>query len=487
MDELLPNEILCLIFSHLNFSDLFNVLRLVNKRFNALVDSMKFEELIFTNFSECVYKNSWYFSYRPTNPKSIIYADYLDLAARSPCFQNSFANLRSLKIDFGFLYYDMYFDIEQLNSFSKLENLQFDNFHLRLNQNACLRLPNLRVLHVCLGFPTRELEIDAAKLEVFCGNLLRTRITHQLSVKFLKQIGQEIRDLRKFSNLEIYKSTTNGYREGTFDNDVLLKLPAKLKQLHFEDYRFDDLKDFARRFFRDRHRLDRSNLKLFFNGVELVNDRPLAEYRTNRLVEFYQKNYQQMIAVPWYLEVNYEQLIETYRQIPHDFHSKFVNIQKVLAGQIDNQEQFILFLRGCNNLSSLVLYQVSYLNQDFFDRLPALRNSLFRLELKELFDAEIDFQFISRFDLMAAFITNQHMPMRLALRTLEKVKFLNFFSFKHHRTSVEISKFSRKKLVINLKCGTAEWNFSDFHKLSKFLLSYADDQEPVKVECCSTS
>lgn len=252
MDEQLPNEILCLIFSRLNLSDLFNCLRLVNKRFNSLVNSMKFEELVITNFSKCLFKNNWYFTYRPANAKSIIYADYVNQIVGSPSFPNSFANLRSLKIDFGFLYYDMYFDIEQFNSFSKLEHLQFDNFLFRLNQNACLHLPALRILRVSLGFPTKELEIDAVRLEVLCCNLLRTRITHPLSLKFLQQIDQEIKEsLRKFAKLEIYKSTGNIYAEEDFDNDILLKLPSSLKQLHFEDYQFDDLKDFAMAFFRE--------------------------------------------------------------------------------------------------------------------------------------------------------------------------------------------------------------------------------------------
>ena len=479
MDELLPNEILCLIFSNLNLSDLFNSLRLVNKRFNWLVNSMKFEELVFSNFSECNFKNSWYFTYRPVNAKAIIYADYLEKIISSPSFASSFANLRSLKIDFGFLYYDMYFDIEHFNSFSKLEHLQFDNFMFRLNRNACLRLPALRILRVSLGFPTKELEIDAVRLEVLCCNLHRTRIKHPLSLKFLHQINQEIKDLRKFANLEIYKSTTNGYgeEEEDFDNDVLLKLPSSLKQLHFEDYRFDDLKGFVMAFFRERHRIDRSSLKLFFNGVELVNDRPFAEYRFERLIDFHQKNNRQMIAVPWCEEINFEELTSAYRTISPHFTSKFNNIQKILAGKIDNQGQFISFLKECNNLSSLVLNRISFLDQQFFDELPALKSSLFRLEMRENFDVPIDFRFIGRFDVMAVFLTDQHMPTRLALNSFEKVKFLNFFSFKNYRKTMEISKFSRKKLVISPKCETREWNFSDFLGLSKFLLADAADQK----------
>lgn len=480
MNELLPNEILCLIFSHLPLSDLFNALKLTNKRFYSLVNAMKFEELIFANFSECVYKNSWYFTYRPTNVQNIIYADYLDLAARSPAFKSSFSNLKSLKIDFGFLYYDMHFDIEQFNLFGKLEHLQFDNFHLRLNRNACLRLPNLRVLHVFLGFPTKELEIDAARLEVLCCNLLRTKLTHPLAVKILQQVSQEIRDLRKFANLEIYKSTTSGYGDEEFDNDILLKLPGNLKQLHFEHYRFDDLKDFVMAFFRDRHRLNRSGLKLFFNGLELMNDRPFADYGTERLIEFHQKNYQQLICLPWYEEVIFEELTETFRPIPANFNSKFTNIQKISAGKIDNQAAFNSFLKRCDQLSFLVLLKLSVFDQEFFDELPALKSSLFRLELREEFNARIDFRFIGRFSVMAAFYTDQHLPIKLALSCFEKVKFLNFLSFKNGQKNVEISKFSRKKLVFSLKYGAREWNFNDFPELIKFLSSelVPEKQEP---------
>lgn len=480
MNELLPNEILCLIFSHLPLSDLFNTLKLTNKRFYCLVNSMRFEELIFANFSECVYKNSWYHSNRPTNVQNIIYADYLDLAIRSSSFKSSFSNLKSLKIDFGFLYYDMYFDVEQLNSFDKLEHLQFDNFYLRLNRNACLRLPNLRVLRVFLGFPTKQLQIDAARLEVLCCNLLRTKLTHPLSIMLLQQVSQEIRDLRKFANLEIYKSTVSAYEGEEFDNDILFKLPDNLRQLHFEHYHFDDLKDFVRAFFRDRHRLNRLGLKLFFNGLELVNDRPFADYRPERLLEFHQNNYQRLISLPWYEEVNFEQLTEAYRPIPTNFHSKYTNIQKVSAGKIENQREFTCFLKACNQLSFLMLLKLSMFDQQFLDELPKLRSSLFRLELREEFDIQIDFRFVGEFRVMAALITDQHLPIRLALDLFETVKFLNFLSFKNGRKNVEIAKFSRKKLVFGLKYGTGEWNFNDFPSLTRFVSSNLANQNQVE-------
>ena len=72
----------------------------------------------------------------------------------------------------------------------------------------------------------------------------------------------------------------------------------------------------------------------------------------------------------WIDKLNYNQIYSILKHIPPSIHLKYTNISKIIANrQINNQIEFVYFIRFNNCLTELILKETK-LDQQFFDLLP---------------------------------------------------------------------------------------------------------------------
>ena len=455
MNEL-PNELIQLIFNHVDLIDLVKNCKLVQKRWIRLIDAMKFDELIinFNKFST----NHWFYFYKSINAKYIVQCN-MPKCFKSLSFKNHYVRLKRLKIDC--LLND--FDIEQLNFFSKLEHLQILSF-LELDEDKKLILSNLKILKLsmCSNY---KLTIDAVKLEVLnCNHLFQIQLAHANSIRQL-EIENNFESLNGFCNLEILK--IHSLLEP--DEDAISKLPNSIKELHY-DQTFNSIDLTRKRFFinliQEQKQFKQLNeLKLYFDGVELEAGKAFDDYHFNfEILELHHRNYGRLAdSLTSYSYFIYNNLMNAYNHsIPTNFFNKFINIQHLTAFKIKNQNQFLNFLKNCSNLKELHLDCTS-LDQTFFDQLGSL--NLIKFHLKEKDSIQIDYEFILKFQILVSFLTTQHLPFSFALIAIKRFKFIDSIQFKNKDRSVKICKIKNSKFNLNYGKLGKQWSSICYSKL----------------------
>lgn len=454
MNEL-PNELMCLIFNKLNLIDLFNNCRLVSKRWKVLIDSIKFQHLIISDFNISFY---FYLPSKPINPNHIkfindedldldpdsyplldLYLDkllYLDLnlILNSNIIKNNFIKLKYLKIDFKSSL-KLNLDLNNLNKFNDLEHLELVSACCK--ENSILKLPNLKFIYLNIYhyYYHSKLQIDTPKLvTVFISlSLSKIEFVHPESIEFLdeycyvKNLNQ-IEDLNKFKNLKKYQVKIENL-DFNINQDPLSKLPIDLQffNFHYDIYWYNDkyslnhLNNFINFILNDKINKKRKNLKIYFDNIELIENKSFDEYGfqlgNNRdFLEVYHKNYDQLTTLPNF-RLTYNRCIKVFKnEIPIDFFNKFNRINSLSVKDEVNENQLIVFLNGCSNLTSLSFYDC-YLDKQFYNQLPKIENLLVSLTILRNKN-EIDFKFVNQFKLLA------HLTLDLKISIQFQIEYL---------------------------------------------------------------
>ena len=271
----LPDEILLMIFRDLNISDLFIRCELVCKRWQWLIEGMRFKELIVYQSDHLINASNQY-----KKSKNIIFVENLDFLHH---FKANFINLKYLKINFP----TVHFDLDILNEFTGLERLDVEKV-TNLNRDVKLCLPKLGTLnlqtHDLKNNDQHTIVIDSSKqLKVFsCNNLSSVRIVHPASVKHLELNGIVNENLIEFTDLELLKVNST-FSFGNSDG-LIVKLPINLQKLFFYCEctaetlsNYYEMKIFFNHILEQKRMLGR-DVEIYYNGIDLENEKPFANY-----------------------------------------------------------------------------------------------------------------------------------------------------------------------------------------------------------------
>ena len=464
MIDSLPDEVLETILIQLDLVQLVRDCKLVCKKWLQVVNSMRFDELIVTR--HFLYESYWHHSYRPVNIKNVIQFARNDFWSY-PAFRCHFARLKFLK---HFAYFgtseisEIFF--EHLSEFERLEHLEFGGL-LQPKNNHLLRLPALKVLKIRVSSflfeQSNQLIIDAGRLEVLhCYCLKFVRLLSPSSLRTLEVffLGNNL-DLQQFENLEILKVI------GLESHDLYIfnvsenapRLPASLKQIYVNDECIKDLDASTRRnkdaqlTYRKSFKIWKRIIKLSFKGeapefyflnVRVALDRwpQFGDYdfRPEEL-EFYHRNYDALAKTfPFFNRIDYDELINLYNgRLPNDLFRRFNNIQRVTAKRIESPQHLICFLANCPLLTELDLHCPNF-GSECYDRLPSLCSRLTHFYLAEQITRLINYDFVLNFQALTLFSTSQNLPGQLALQAVNRLRFLQDFTYSDPHGIVRISK-----------------------------------------------
>ena len=439
MDKL-SDELLSRIFGRLNLSVLIGF-RMISKRFKSIIDQIKIDELVVMENEFDGKKKRWFHTndliryedaiklntFQKLNTifnfnQNLRRLNIVRFSNRIPNFNlsslNNCLNLVQLEIDFSLIDSDQYLTSFSLKSLEVKGNLR----------NLFLNTPNLlRIKTTCLP----EIQLD------------QYNSVKQLNLKSTDEVKSEI---KKFENLE---SLHFDLVFGLPDKDILLDL-KNLKQLSYgaSENRIDEkFKTSIRHIIKQSKILKRTDFKLCFQNVQLVDGREFDEYNfdsnfLNGNMKFQFENYSLLGDIYSQHLINYTDLInlthDLRMQIPDNFFSKFHNIETIETnGLIIDQDHFIWFLNNLPLLNKLNLKN-SKLNQAFFKQLPAELN-LIEFRLLEVDSSyQIDLNFILKFKFLKLFESNlqSNNPFDLAIRSCIRLKHLQNFLFQNLRISI---------------------------------------------------
>ena len=409
----LPPEMLSELFKHLNLKHLA-VCSMVCKLWNQLISRHKVTRLVVV--PRGLKKERWWHVSRPVD-------EYLEV-----CPLRMFATLlcRPILSSLKHLRINVYHGLAQLepndlNLFRQLIHLEVDYPIVRPNTEINWILPNLEILKVRL-YEHDRISIDCPKLKVFSsdcrpGVSIDVKWPETISTLCAALYGSQ---LTKFKNIETYKCTA----ELQFVNDALIEQLPRLKMLevcgdpqdlYFTLQTVDGVREFLKRLLSDRRKVLRSDLKLFFAGIEIVDEALVdrldlqaldvgvgnstrlsnehlyfgdypADQRPNLLdeLEFVQK-------------ANYTRLMSLMNELPPDYFMRFYHVRCIsTSGDIQRPEHFATFIKRLEFVEHLELLYPS-LQQEWYDRLPSIC-SLRSITLYESEAIELSFDFLGRFE-----------------------------------------------------------------------------------------
>ena len=443
----LPPEMICHVLNYLSLAELVDK-KLVCKLWNELISSqLKVTGLFVTQITKM--KKIWWHVNRPIDEHLEVHP-YLFL---SQLHLPILRNLKCLRI----YVYDKLgdFNLNELNAFDQLVHLDVFSIVVRSSKIEW-NLPNLQTLKVALRTEEREnqllVSIDCPRLKVLSHDYPNMGDNVLVDVKAPETIitlcaafhGAE---LTPFKNIEIYKYL--GELASVNLNSFIEQMP-KLKVLEMnneiERYEYelrneerrgrneeeDDEEEeedeeeesppqelferFLKRLLADRRKALRSDLKLFFAGVE-IRDEALVDHLDFQMIERDEAPYPELSNEHLYFgnypadclpnlqerlefidRVHYNVLMSLVDELPKDYFKRFSNIDGVItSGKIQDPEHFASFLKSLNCLCFLRMLNPC-LEQEWYDRLPAIcyvRN-LYLNENDET--VELNFDFLARFE-----------------------------------------------------------------------------------------
>ena len=433
----LPNELLVLILKELSLDDLFNSCKLVNKRWwHVINEHLKPDELIIYK-KYCPFKNYWFHTYKPIDPKSLICSTNLRI---DRTFKKTFINLRFLKIDYPI---KDHVGLEYLNEFGQhLAHLEFTNI-VRLHCDTSLCLPKLRVLYVLFGSDGCKLLVESNELKIlFANHLCLIELANKETVEFIETSYYD--DFDEFSNLKTLKLTIAHFNEDHMN--ILSQIPDALQRIHFySDFKFPQANILFSHILNQKT-IRNLELKIYNNGVELLANRSFDDYGFDLAsdTELHHRNaaYLEHDGLTNYTEFSFNELIRVYRRVSSNFFKKYVNIQLIDAkNSIGNEDHFKWFIEKCRNLSVLRLVRTS-LSNNFYNQLPHIAPSLTRLILLDEHTIS-NYEFILGFRILSKFYTMQHVPIRTGLQAVKNLRFIESFHFENGGKKIIIYKSGR--------------------------------------------
>lgn len=323
--------------------------------------------------------------------------------------------------------------IEKLNSFIKLEKLEF---YSPIPFKMDFKLNELKILSIKMPFKmiskrfiksnneligaNSKIILDTPKLQAFRSN--RPFDFHFLYPQMIKHLELDTynAELLRFRNLEVLVC-------GCFSHERnFLPIYPNLKQLKIR-YCFS-MDDFDKIDYVLKQKVieNRSDFNVYLDGVKMTDTNKLMEWKSNKLnpLKFQIHNFDLLDDFNHVHSINYDQLIKIPVKVEDKFFEKYYNIQHVEASsKIEDKLMFCDFLKKANRLKSLKLKNTE-LDQEFYNQLPKI-TQLTRLTIIEEKNVSIRFDFIYKLKWLVALDTNQKSdltPDVFSLTKLQKVK-----------------------------------------------------------------
>ena len=474
----LPDEILEMTLKKLNLTDLGRCRR-VSRRFKAICEIVRIEELI-TCPETNQPKSRWFY----TN-KSIDYSESVKLSTEIDEYWLLFGLRSTLKyIHFYADVNGLDFDFSLLNSFTKLELLDVNS---RIaGHHQVFSPPNLRIFKFnYLDRDRGDFFIECPKLEVLSISSLYLTSFHQPETLRHLEIETYEYDIESFINLEILVLNNIDRL-----NRNVLTVFRNLKQLRLlqgsgmssDDW--DRFKSKLNYIFEQKIILKRHDLVIFWADVRLENPDKIEEY------DFKQQNYLQFMISNYNLLncditkfqlIDYTNLMNSTKQIPDDFASKFIQIESIhTSSKVNDQNQFSAFLKNLQYLTHLDLTNSS-LDSSFYNSLPdILAGQLTDLTINETDDLKLNFNFVLKFKFLQYFETNQRFKnsFDLAIKCFRELKYLTFFKFKFGENRILIkTAYEPNTFEIEVYQGTKQNEETKFSKINM--------EMPDLISCCN--
>lgn len=484
MFDTLPIELKIYIFkNYFNLKDLM-IMRCVSKQWKELSEdkSVKITELVIAESVEYV-MGSWFYDDKVINFKDAI--KYSLFRSMNSTF-NFEQNLRRLNICFGA---ESNLNLFLINKMISLEQLDL-NIQCKLNAFHELRLDNLKILY--LKYSATKADIDGEpivyKISLYTPHLIVLKAIELSSIKLchlsaLRHLEIEYYhydldvDL-KCDNLEIFHLLIDKSSLGNlltrFPN--LKKLVCNLDSLD----RFDEMDEFVivedlKDVLKEKARLNKNDLKIYFEGVEIENESKISEYfncnhdHFSFVIKYYDKSDDK---IPFIYSVMYERLMTLVdNRLPKNFFNKFLKIEHVhLSGKLEDSDHFIFFLSNLSLLRILGFYNTS-LDQDLFDKVANTCKSIGNLMIMGN-SIPLNFDFILKFKNLRYLDTDQnflHSSGDLAIDSFENLRYLACIRFACNEGFVGIKKNSQTEFSFSINTQTSIRKEVDFKGLKKEL------------------
>ena len=327
------------------------------------------------------------------------------------------------------------FDLNDLNAFAQLVQLEVDyTFTYPINRIEW-NLPNIEVL-VFRSWGRAEakcvrLSIDCKKLKALFydeseNDLIEVKTPETITILEGNFYGSK---LAKFKGLEIYKCRTHLNHV----NDVLIRQLPNLKVLEIckdlqELYlgEAEEVKEFLKELLDLRRKELRSDLRLFFAGVEIRDelfvDRLDLQFSARHQLSkehFYFGDYPEddkpnlQGELVFVEEAHYNRLMGLVHEIPRDYFKRFYGIRKLYAtGPVQDPDHFAFYIKQLPYLKSLILHYPE-LKQAWYDRLPNIC-CLEEFSLCDKSEIELSFDFLGFFE---PYIQSFRLERKLSLRS----------------------------------------------------------------------
>lgn len=276
-----------------------------------------------------------------------------------------------------------------------------------------------------------------------------------VTVKYLEvDVLNDCNQLKDLKVLEIVKCNfTRLVRKNAVS--YLLNLRT-MTELHFAfDGQNKEECDEARSIFNHAlQHLGKSNCKLFFNGVLVLNTRSFEEYgfAAKDLLSLHIENPRLLTESCTQLrELDYERV--AIDKIPNGFLRRYPNVRKISVNGPTDSTELWWFLKDFRNLTHLVLKNTA-LSSEFLEQVPTLNCSLYRFEFYEKTNnTPIDFEFTYRLDHLQRFQTDQQLPVQMVSDLFLRLDHFTTCGFRSSEMTIGIRKVDRFRYTLAYKMG----------------------------------
>ena len=457
----LPIELWHSIFDHLDLIDLPSC-ALISKALYSAVRAYLIREISFTRR---VYE--WF------NSDFSTYQYWVDYSMASLLTVSSF-NLEHLKrLQIGRC--STIDDLNRINKFAHLEELDIDLANYRNDQSRTLSLANLKVLYLFMPEHLAYLELDTPKLAKVCTlGLESLEFLHPDSVRCIHTLFP-VEKLSMFQNLE-YLHVTDCYSEKSENSDERYSLKSfkdfnltalkKLKEIEFcfvsggfASKNWSKIKKMVRNILA----LERPDLKVFWYGVQVIEPNLLTRFEeapanVGGLSIFQLKHFKKLKEkVDYSWEHDFNESMSNLAEAGFDlkseeFASKFFarfSFQMIeVDGEVKYPELLIELIARSPRLWSLKFFG-SDLSQSFFDRMAETIQMngipLFQFTLEGHSNENLNFDFVLRLCHLELFGTDQQLPNEFISKMLRRCRPTDI----KHGSNEEIIRLSTNKFLRN--------------------------------------
>lgn len=455
--EQLSDKILLNIIAYLpTVRDLLRF-KQVNKRLYSIVDKLNLESILVSH-GKLPLNQRWFRTCRPINSYVLKMLDYSVLRCDSPTL-SGLKQLQIISTDFSnFERYNLKSLFNQISSLTRLEHLELIGLMMEksnlveLNSSSLhtLNIERVELARITLNTPN----LKFLRVDLFESYDNKIHFSHPQSIQLLITNFYEKKSITSLSNLQylyicqkfLLKDIQEDEVPGRLDSLFLNKLPS-LKELQFY-LEVRTLHHLAEQ----KRLLKRDTLRLFFCGVELVDDdlellpkTDWSPYTTlsHIVIEFYAEHHRRTASIlPFAKRLIYDDIGHCLHKLPKELMNKFVNLCSCeVNGPVGDVAMFANFLKCFKGLKTLHV-EKSNLSQDFFNELPQLQPVLDRLEINT--DEDLDFDFILQFVDVNFLYIDKSLSIDFVYSVFEKFGDLRFFFFFSVDNEISLNAVGRK-------------------------------------------